>query len=282
MALCRDAYDFDVPLERVAGRQYLMRLDRGPTASFKDFAARMMARWMSALIRDEPADPVSSEPSRDRKGAVQRKPSRDREGAVHSTRDLVILTATSGDTGSAVAHAYYGVPRVKVVVLFPIDEVSDRQRRQMTTLGGNITTIAVDGKFDDCQAMVKRAFADPELGHLRLTSANSINIGRLLPQAVYYVYAYVKLADVAAGEPIVICVPSGNFGNMMGAVIAGRLGVPIRRLIVATNANDEVPVFWRTERYDKIVPSRVCISNAMNVGHPSNLARLVEIGRAHV
>ena len=243
--LCRDAYDFDVPLEPVTGRQNLMRLDRGPTASFKDFAARMMARWMGVLMRSEGGE-------------------------------LVILTATSGDTGSAVAHAYYGVQRVKVVVLFPIDEVSDRQRRQMTTLGGNVTTIAIDGKFDDCQAMVKRAFADPELSSLRLTSANSINIGRLLPQAVYYVYAYVKLADAAAGEPIVICVPSGNFGNMMGAIIAGRMGVPIRRLVIATNANDEVPVFLRTDRYEKIVPSRVCISNAMNVGHPSNLARLVD------
>ncbi len=246
MDLCRDAYDFDVPLERVTGHLHLVRLDRGPTASFKDFAARMMARWMSVLMQAKDGE-------------------------------LVILTATSGDTGSAVAQAYYGVPRVKVVVLFPIDEVSDRQRKQMTTLGENVTTIAVDGKFDDCQAMVKQAFADPELSGLRLTSANSINIGRLLPQSVYYVYAYVKLADAASAEPVVVCVPSGNFGNMMGAVIAGRLGVPIKRLVIATNANDEVPVFWQTEHYEKIVPSRVCISNAMNVGHPSNLARLVDL-----
>ena len=150
-ALCDDAYDFDVPLEHVADRKYLMRLDRGPTASFKDFAARMMARWMSTLMRDE-------------------------------SGELVILTATSGDTGSAVAHAYHGVERVRVVVLFPPDEVSDRQRKQMTTIGGNVTTIAVDGKFDDCQALVKRAFADEQLRSIRLTSANSINIGRLLPQ----------------------------------------------------------------------------------------------------
>ncbi len=245
-ALCDDAYDFDVPLECVTGRRYLMRLDRGPTASFKDFAARMMARWMSVLMRNEDGE-------------------------------LVILTATSGDTGSAVAHAYYGVDRVKVVVLFPPAEVSQRQRKQMTTLGGNVTTIAVDGKFDDCQAMVKRAFADPELQAIRLTSANSINIGRLLPQSVYYVYAYVNLADALVGEPIAICVPSGNFGDMMGAVIARRMGVPIERIVVATNANDEVPTFLRTGEYRKIVPSRVCISNAMNVGHPSNLARLVDL-----
>jgi threonine synthase len=147
----------------------------------------------------------------------------------------------------------------------------------MTTIGENVTTVAVDGQFDDCQAMVKQAFADPKLGGLRLTSANSINIGRLLPQAVYYVYAYVNLADVASGEPIVICVPSGNFGNMMGAVIAGRMGVPIERLVIVTNANDEFPAFVQTGRYRKISPSRVCISNAMNVGHPSNLARLVDI-----
>jgi threonine synthase len=191
--------------------------------------------------------------------------------------DLVILTATSGDTGSAVAHAYYGVERVHVVVLFPPAEVSDRQRKQMTTIGGNVTTIAVDGQFDDCQAMVKRAFADPDLGAIRLTSANSINIGRLLPQAVYYVYAYVTLADVVAREPVVVCVPSGNFGDMMGAVIAWRMGLPIERLVIATNANDEVPVFLRSGCYQRVVPSRVCISSAMNVGHPSNFARLVDV-----
>jgi len=245
-ALCTEAYDFAVPLEHVTGRRHLMRLDRGPTASFKDFAARMMARWMGRLVADEDGE-------------------------------LVILTATSGDTGSAVAHAYYGVPGVQVVVLFPPAEVSERQRRQMTTVGGNVTTIAVDGKFDDCQALVKRAFADPDLSGIRLTSANSINIGRLLPQAVYYVYAYVNLADVAAAEPAIVSVPSGNFGDMMGAVIAWQMGLPIRRLVIATNANDEVPVFLRTGRYEKIVPSRVCISNAMNVGHPSNLARLVDV-----
>jgi threonine synthase len=162
-------------------------------------------------------------------------------------------------------------------VLFPPDEVSDRQRRQMTTIGGNVTTVAVAGQFDDCQALVKQAFADPELVDLHLTSANSINIGRLLPQCVYYVYAYVQLADVAAAEPIIFSVPSGNFGDMMGAVFAKRVGVPIDRIVVATNANDEVPRFLETQQYEPIRPSRVCLSNAMNVGHPSNLARLVDI-----
>ncbi len=250
-ALCADAYDFDVPLERVSGKRHLMRLDRGPTASFKDFAARMMAGWMGVLMREQ-------------------------------TGRLVILTATSGDTGSAVAHAYHGVERMSVVVLFPPDEVSDRQRRQMTTIGGNVATIGIDGKFDDCQALVKRAFADPALESIRLTSANSINIGRLLPQSVYYIYAYVNLADVAAGEPIVVCVPSGNFGDMMGAVIARQMGLPIDRIVIATNANDEVPTLLRTRHYAKIVPSKVCISNAMNVGHPSNLARLIDVYGGHM
>jgi len=244
--LCEDAYDFEVPLEQVTARQYLLRLDRGPTASFKDFAARMMARWMGEFIQT-------------------------------AGHDLLILTATSGDTGSAVAHAYHGVDGVRVVVLFPVKEVSDRQRKQMTTIGGNVTTIGVEGKFDDCQAMVKRAFADADLSEFHLTSANSINIARLLPQAVYYVYAYANLADVSAGESIVLCVPSGNFGDTMGAVFAHRMGLPIERIVIATNANDEVPKFLATGRYDKVVPSRVCISNAMNVGHPSNLARLVDV-----
>jgi threonine synthase len=261
-ALCEDAYNYEVPLEQVTGRSWLLRLDRGPTASFKDFAARMMARWMGALVGREHT--CTGRPS-------------SAESSAGPDHELVILTATSGDTGSAVAHAYFGVPGVQVVVLFPPAEVSVRQRKQMTTIGGNVTTIGIDGKFDDCQALVKRAFADPELRHLPLTSANSINIGRLLPQTAYYVYAYVNLADVAAGEPVIICVPSGNFGNMMGAVIAGRMGLPLRRLVIATNANDEVPVFLRTGVYRKISPSRVCISNAMNVGHPSNLARLVDV-----
>ncbi len=253
-ALCDDAYDYDVPLEHVTGRRHLLRLDRGPTASFKDFAARMMARWMSVLMRQRGGE-------------------------------LVILTATSGDTGSAVAHAYCGVERVRVVVLFPPAEVSDRQRKQMTTIGGNVTTIAVDGQFDDCQAMVKQAFADPALACIRLSSANSINIGRLLPQSVYYVYVYVNLAQLGGrdarpthiGEPVVMCVPSGNFGDMMGAIIARRMGIPIDCIVIATNANDEVPNYLRTGQYRKISPSRVCISNAMNVGHPSNLARLVNV-----
>ena len=250
-ALCEDAYDFEVPLERVHRRRHVMRLDRGPTASFKDFAARMMGRMLGRLV--QPGEPP-----------------------------LVILTATSGDTGSAVAQAFAGVDNIEVVVLFPVDEVSDRQRKQMTTIGGNVRTIGVDGKFDDCQAMVKRAFSDPAVGHIRLSSANSINIGRLLPQSVYYIYAWLRLADVDAGEPIVFSVPSGNFGDLCGGLLAHGAGLPVKRFVVATNANDEVPIFFRTHEYTKLVPSRTCISNAMNVGHPSNLARLVDLYGGHV
>ncbi|MGA2382600.1 MAG: threonine synthase [Gemmatimonadales bacterium] len=244
--ICADAYDFDVPLERVDGKRYVMRLDRGPTASFKDFAARFMGRALGRLVRER-------------------------------GQELLILTATSGDTGSAVANAFLGVKGIRVVVLFPIHEVSERQRRQMTTLGGNITTLALETKFDDCQALAKQAFADPDLTRLNLSSANSINIGRLLPQAVYYVYAASRLADVGGGEKVVFSVPSGNFGDLMGGLLAARMGLDVLRFVVATNANDEVPRFLATGRYEKIAPSRKCISNAMNVGHPSNFARVVDL-----
>lgn len=239
-----DAYNYDVPLEEVDENTYIMRLDRGPTASFKDFAARMMARLMQYYLKKE-------------------------------NKNLTILTATSGDTGSAVAHAFYGLDNIKVIVLFPETEVSDRQRKQMTTLDGNISAIAMDGKFDDCQALVKQAFADPDLKHLNLSSANSINIGRLIPQSIYYFYAYLKLREFP--EEIIYSIPSGNFGNMMGCVLAKKMGVPIKKILASVNENDEVPVFFNTGDYSKIEPSRNCISNAMNVGHPSNLARLVTI-----
>ena len=244
MRLCTECYNYDVPLERVHDRNFLMRLDQGPTASFKDFAARMMARMMRYFLAQEGGE-------------------------------LVILTATSGDTGSAVAHAFHNVDRISMVVLFPIKEVSDRQRKQMTTLGGNVTVIGVDGQFDDCQALVKRAFTDPELKRIRFSSANSINIGRLLPQAVYYLYAWAKLQE--NNEAAVISVPSGNFGDICGGLIARGMGLPAARFVIATNANDEFPKFVATGKYEKIVPSRVCISNAMNVGHPSNLPRLVAL-----
>jgi threonine synthase len=243
-AVCRDAYNYDIPLEKVYDRVHVMRLDRGPTASFKDFAARMMARLMGKFLHEE-------------------------------GRQLTILTATSGDTGSAVAHAFHNVPGTRVIVLFPFAEVSVSQRKLMTTLAENVRTVAIDGKFDDCQAMVKRAFADPALKHIPLSSANSINIGRLLPQSVYYFYAASRLAK--PGEPIVFSVPSGNFGDAMGSVIAKRMGLPVKKIIAPVNENDGFPRYLATGIYQKIVPSRNSVSNAMNVGHPSNLARLVAV-----
>jgi len=188
---------------------------------------------------------------------------------------LTILTATSGDTGSAVAQAFHHIPGVRVIVLFPFAEVSTRQRKLMTVLDGNVRTIAIDGKFDDCQAMVKRAFADPDLRRIPLSSANSINIGRLLPQSVYYFYAASRLA--APGEPVIFSVPSGNFGDMMGAVVARLMGLPVRKIVAAVNDNDAFPHFMATGQYRKIFPSRNSLSNAMNVGHPSNFARLIAV-----
>jgi len=195
----------------------------------------------------------------------------------------LILTATSGDTGSAVAHAFYDLPTIRVAILFPKDEVTLRQRKQMTTLQKNIHVIAIDGKFDDAQAMVKEAFSDSDLAHLQLTSANSINIGRLIPQAVYYFYAYSRLAkngDASTGsatEKATFCIPSGNFGDMMGCVFAREMGLPIQKILIASNANNEFEQMLKTGTYSKIEPSIDCLSSAMNVGHPSNLARLVEL-----
>ena len=246
LSLVKDAYNFSVPLENVYDRKYIMRLDQGPTASFKDFAGRMMGRWMQYYLQKQ-------------------------------NQKLLILTATSGDTGSAVANAFYGLKQIQVVVLYPEKEVTERQRKQMTTLGENIQIISVDGKFDDCQALVKRAFTDSELFELNLSSANSINIGRLIPQSVYYFYAYAKLRDKNKNEQIVFSVPSGNFGDMMGGVIATQIGLPVKKFIISTNQNDEFPNYLSTGIYNKIEPSINCLSSAMNVGHPSNLARLVAL-----
>ena len=243
-AMCREAYNFSIPLEKIYDRVHLMRLDQGPTASFKDFAAQMMARLFGRFLGED-------------------------------GKKLTILTATSGDTGAAVAHAFHKIPGIQVIVLFPIAEVSESQRKLMTTLKDNVRTIAIDGKFDDCQAMVKRAFADPDLAHIALSSANSINIGRLLPQSVYYFYAASRLAQ--AGEPMVFSVPSGNFGDMMGAVVAREMGLPVKKIVASVNDNDAFPRFLASGIYQKICPSRNSLSNAMNVGHPSKLARLVAI-----
>jgi threonine synthase len=241
--IAADSYNFDVPLEQVTDGKYILRLDRGPTASFKDFAARMMARLMSYF--------------------------RDRGSRLN------VLVATSGDTGSAVGEAFKGVEGIDVCILYPRDEVSGRQKKQLDTIGENVRAISVAGKFDDCQNLVKQAFSDPALAHLNLTSANSINFGRILPQIIYYVYAYAQLAG--EGQEIVFSVPSGNFGDALGCEYARRMGLPVRKLVMPTNENDEFPRFLETGRYKKISPSKACISNAMNVGHPSNLARFFDL-----
>ncbi len=239
------AYNFDMPVERVYGRKYVLWLDEGPTLSFKDLAARMMSRLMQYYMKDE-------------------------------KKHLIILIATSGDTGSAVANAFHSLDNIDCVVLFPEKEVTELQRRQMTTLGGNVKAFAVDGKFDDCQAMVKQAFADSELEYLNLSSANSINFGRLLPQLVQYFYAYSISIDKPDEKPV-ISVPSGNFGHITAGFLAKHMGLPVHRFVVATNENDEFPRFLKTGFYKPIIPSRVCISNAMNVGHPSNLIRIIDL-----
>ena len=238
-----DSYNYPVPLEKVTERKYIMRLDQGPTASFKDFAARMMARLMS-YFRNQ-------------------------------GKRLNVLVATSGDTGSAVGEAFKGVEGIDVYILYPRGEVSGRQKKQLDTIGSNVQSISVDGKFDDCQNLVKQAFSDQSLPDLNLTSANSINFGRILPQIVYYVYAYAQLAQ--PGEEIVFSVPSGNFGDALGCEYARRMGLPVRTLVMPTNENDEFPKFLETGAYQKISPSRACLSNAMNVGHPSNLARFFDL-----
>jgi len=243
--MCRDAYNFDIPLLKINTNLYLLKLDQGPTASFKDFAARLMARLMSHYS-----------------GKLRRR--------------LTILTATSGDTGSAVASAFHKVAGIDVIILFPAEEVSVIQRKQMTSFGENIRTIEVDGKFDDCQRFVKQAFNDSDLDHLNLTSANSINIGRLLPQSVYYIYSWLKTV-YNSGNKVIFSVPSGNYGNLMGGLIAMKMGMNTNRFIIATNMNNEVPDYLKSGKYKPIVPSVNCISNAMNVGNPSNLARIIEL-----
>jgi threonine synthase len=241
--ICNSIYNFSIPIEPVSERIYLMRLDQGPTASFKDFAALLMGRLMQHYLSID-------------------------------NKHITILTATSGDTGSAVANAFYGLKNIRVIILFPAGEVTDLQRRQMTTINENIQVIEIEGKFDDCQWLVKQAFMDPSLSGLNLSSANSINIGRLLPQSVYYFHAWSKVSWETGSEAI-FSVPSGNFGNLAGGLIAKRMGLPVKSFVISTNENNEVPLFFETGEYKPLSPSRYCISSAMNVGHPSNLARII-------
>lgn len=243
--ISREAYTFDLPIEKMDEQSWLIRLDQGPTASFKDFAARFMARAMAYFKPEE--------------------------------QQVTVLVATSGDTGSAIGQAFKGLEGFQVYILYPENEVSSIQKKQLDSIGDNVQAIAVAGKFDDCQAMVKEAFSDPDpdLKPLHLTSANSINLGRILPQIVYYFYAFVNTVEPI--QPAVFSIPSGNFGNSLGCEYARRMGLPVEKIIIATNDNDEFPKFLESGTYQKIEPSRKCISNAMNVGNPSNLARYFEL-----
>ncbi len=243
-AAVRNALGFPIPLTRLTERKFVLELFHGPTLAFKDVGARVLAQLMGVF--HEPDEPP-----------------------------LTVLTATSGDTGGAVAHAFFGMPWVRVVVLYPAGQVSALQERQFTTLGGNVTAAAVQGTFDDCQRLAKAAFADRELRQaLRLTSANSINVGRWLPQVFYYFHGWAQLPSDT--DELLVAVPSGNFGNLSAGLLAKRLGLPVTVFVAATNANDVVPRYLHTGRFAPRASVRT-ISTAMDVGNPSNLDRMLAL-----
>ena len=242
-----DTLSFDVPLVKVKENIYSLELFHGPTLAFKDVGARFMARLLGYFIRKEGKNQVN------------------------------VLVATSGDTGSAVANGFLGVEGIHVYVLYPKGKVSEIQEKQFTTLGQNITAIEVDGTFDDCQALVKNAFMDKELNaKMQLTSANSINVARFLPQAFYYFYAYAQVKRVGLSENVVICVPSGNFGNITAGLFGKRMGLPVKRFIAANNRNDIFFKYLQTGIYSPR-PSIATLANAMDVGDPSNFARVLAL-----
>ena len=242
-----DTLSFDCPVARVADNIYSLELFHGPTLAFKDVGARFMARLLQYFIRQEGNEEVN------------------------------VLVATSGDTGSAVANGFLGVDGIHVYVLYPKGKVSKIQECQFTTLGKNITAVEVDGVFDDCQALVKNAFMDEELNnHMKLTSANSINVARFLPQAFYYFNAYARMKALGKADEMVVCVPSGNFGNITAELFGHRMGLPIKRFIAANNANDIFYNYLQTGKYEPKA-SRQTIANAMDVGDPSNFARIYDL-----
>lgn len=242
-----DTLSFDCPVARITDNIYSLELFHGPTLAFKDVGARFMARLLQYFIRQEGNEEVN------------------------------VLVATSGDTGSAVANGFLGVDGIHVYVLYPKGKVSKIQESQFTTLGKNITAVEVDGVFDDCQALVKNAFMDEELNkHMKLTSANSINVARFLPQAFYYFNAYARMKAMGKADEMVVCVPSGNFGNITAALFGHRMGLPIKRFIAANNANDIFYNYLQTGKYEPKA-SRQTIANAMDVGDPSNFARIYDL-----
>ncbi len=238
------ALDFPAPLVKLSQNTHILELFHGPSLAFKDFGARFMAQLMGFFNRNEDTE-------------------------------LIILVATSGDTGGAVAAGFLHTPGIRVVILYPSGKVSDLQEKQLTTLGGNISALEINGTFDDCQALVKTAFLDKELNkHLRLSSANSINIGRLIPQSFYYFEAFKQLDDYQ--NPVVFSVPSGNFGNLTAGLFAWKMGLPLAHFIAATNINDIVPQYLKTAIFQPR-RSKATLSNAMDVGNPSNFYRLLEL-----
>ena len=242
-----DTLNFDTPVVKVKDNIYSLELFHGPTLAFKDVGGRFMARLLGYFIRKE------------------------------GKKQVNVLVATSGDTGSAVANGFLGVEGIHVYVLYPKGKVSEIQEKQFTTLGQNITAIEVDGTFDDCQALVKNAFMDKELNeHMQLTSANSINVARFLPQAFYYFYAYAQMKKLGKADKLVICVPSGNFGNITAGLFGKRMGLPVERFIAANNRNDIFYQYLKTGEY-KPRPSVATIANAMDVGDPSNFARILDL-----
>ncbi|RKY50765.1 MAG: threonine synthase [Candidatus Neomarinimicrobiota bacterium] len=243
--IVRRAFNFRIEFKELRENVFVLELFHGPTLSFKDFAARFMAGYMSYLAQE-------------------------------IDRELTVLVATSGDTGSAIANAYYGVENVRVYVLYPSGRVSELQEKQIATLGGNITALEVEGTFDDCQSLVKKAFVDPSLSRkLSLTSANSINVARLIPQAFYYFYSSLSLSGLGY-DRINISVPCGNFGNLTAGVLAKKMGAPVSKFIAATNANDTFTRYLRTGVF-KPKETVKTLANAMDVGNPNNFPRLLEL-----
>lgn len=244
LTIIREALNFSVPLVKLDKQLYVLELFLGPTGAFKDFAARFMARLFGFF-------------------------------AEKSRQTITILVATSGDTGSAVANGFLNVKGINVVILYPSGKVSPLQEKQLTGMGGNVTALEVRGAFDDCQKLVKQAFLDKELkGKMVLASANSINIARLLPQSFYYLYLSARLKN--EDKPIIVSVPSGNFGNLTAGIIAKRMGAPISKFVAATNSNNIVPEYLQTGEF-KPKLSVSTISNAMDVGNPSNFSRMLEL-----
>ncbi|MBI2415171.1 MAG: threonine synthase [Candidatus Kerfeldbacteria bacterium] len=242
--MVQESFNFDVPIVKLDKHLHVLELFHGPTCAFKDFAARFMARLFGFF-------------------------------AERAQKEITILVATSGDTGSAVAHGFLNVIGVKVIILYPSGKVSPLQEKQLTGMGENITALEIQGTFDDCQKLAKQAFLDRELRQkINLASANSINVARLLPQSFYYVYLCAQLNDKKL--PIVVSVPSGNFGNLTAGVIAKKMGSPIAKFVAATNSNDVVPKYLRTGNF-RPIPSVSTISNAMDVGNPSNFARMLDL-----